>query len=299
MDGGVPDSDDEGYISYLSNKQNVNVGKQALKEIYSDDEDDVWPAANYHSHVEATPHPQAQATMPKKMFNFGRKATLTGATKAPRQPAGRRLVTTAVAARQQASAANAEEETHQENDLNGVDWSLGSIVKASQQSGSLQAPVVTGRPAFVGRAPPPALRPLPEAHRPSAPPTAAAVPPAANATDDTVNKPRTDTAPRIVQTGASTLPEQPAMNNGPTAPFRSTAPAAPAAFNSSFGTGMTTHRTEDGMNVIFNKRKRSGDDETAAPASKTRAAVNSGWGNNFVRIDMKVSQLHMLRIHFL
>jgi hypothetical protein len=288
MNGGVPDSDDEGHVSYHSNRQNANLENQSLDKIYSDDEGDVWPAANYHSLVEATPHPQAVASRPQKMFSIGRKATLTGAVKAPRQQqGGRKLVSSAVVARQHASAVE-EETSHQENELSGIDWSLGgNLVKSSQQSVPLPAPSVAGRPAFVGRAPPPALRPLP---RPKTKPAtaAAAAPSAAPSQGETINKLRTDSAP---QADRSTLPAPPpTVSNGPSylGPPPSLPAAAPAAPKSNFGSGVATHLNDDGMNVVYSKRKRSEDDQTTGQPSKARATVNSGWGNNFVRIDMKV-----------
>jgi hypothetical protein len=285
MDGGVPDSDDEGHPSYHSNRHDAYAGNEPLEKIYSDDEGDAWAiAANYSTRLEATPQPQAPANRFQKMFTLGRKATLTGAVKGPRQQAGRRLVSSAVAARQQASAI-VEETTQQEDDLGGIDWSLGfgslGGITSQISKQSVPAPLIATRPAFVGRAPPPAFRPLSEARRAPAvsPPSTAAPGPTEQ---DNVNKPRSDAAPRVEQTDRSTAPQ--ATSNKPSYAPPPTATVAGA----NFGAGMTTHRNDDGMNVIFSKRKRSGDDETTAPATKTRATVNSGWGNNFVRIDMKV-----------
>jgi len=285
MDGGVPDSDDEGHASYHSNKQNIYAEGQPLEKIYSDDEGDAWAiAANYCTRLEATPQPQAPASKSQKMFTLGRKATQTGAVKGPRQlQAGRKLVSSAVAARQQASANVEEETTHQKIEFGGVDWSSGgSMSKSSKQS--IPAPLVAARPAFVGRAPPPALRPLPEARRaPAVPATSTAAP--GPTEQNNVNKPRNDFAAREEQNDRSTAPL--ATSNKPSyAPPPAAITAAVAGSN--FGTGMTTHRNDDGMNVVISKRKRSGDDETTAPTTKIRATVNSGWGNNFVRIDMKV-----------
>jgi hypothetical protein len=291
MDGGVPDSDDEGHVSYHSNRTNESNEKQALEKIYSDDEGDAWHiTANYHNHLEATPHPQAPVSRPQKMFTIGRKATLTGVAKAPlRQQAGRKLVSSAVAARQQASANPETEETYQENDLGGIDWSLGGrMSKSSQQTVPKAAPLAPARPAFVGRAPPPALRPLPEAatRAPAAPAAPNTAPPSE---DQNVNKPKNDSAPRVVEeTNSSTLPAPPSTRPSYLQQPPPPRPASGAAPSSNFGSGMATHRNDDGMNVVYSKRKRSGDDQTTGPATKSRAAVNSGWGNNFVRIDMKV-----------
>jgi hypothetical protein len=171
--------------------------------------------------------------------------------------------------------------------LGGIDWSLGgSVVKYSQQSVSVAAPLVAARPAFVGRAPPPALKPLPQPSKPAP----AAVVSAPNTEDkDTINKPRTHSAPRNVEQTDRSTATAPPTSTRPSSqyappPSSTTAPAAA----SNFGNKMATHINDDGMNVVYSKRKRSGDDATAGPASKTRATVNSGWGNNFVRIDMKV-----------
>lgn len=88
---------------------------------------------------------------------------------------------------------------------------------------------------------------------------------------------------RTMQPAPLPVPPRPAV----AAPMRS-APAAAAVPTATF------HRTADGLNVVYLNRqaqhKKQQEEDEAAGVGKGRfkADVNSGWGNNFVRIDLKV-----------
>jgi hypothetical protein len=87
--------------------------------------------------------------------------------------------------------------------------------------------------------------------------------------------------------GASTEPPNPASVPAPPAPDRkaaaTAAPAAPPA--------AIYHRTADGLNVVYLNRQAQQEQPTAGAGRGRTESVNTGWGNNFVRIDMKVCAL--------
>lgn len=257
----IPGSDDEGPSGEpLSSQKYSSYLKPSVERVYSDDEDEIWQIAALPQVYAATPDAQQHVDAPKSRFAIGKRPTLTGAGKAARPGAAprRRLVTSAVAARQAASAPAAE--AAPETGLNAsLDW---STMPTSQPELRRQHPLAGSGPAFVGHAPPAPLRPLPE---PAARPTAAAQP--RNASGSNHARPA----------GASAAPALPPGPRPAAAPV-----PHPAA------TDIASHRTDDGLNVVYRKRTRTEDAGGAGPASKARATVNSGWGNNFVRIDMKV-----------
>jgi hypothetical protein len=260
----IPGSDDEGPSNepHLSH-QYLSHPKPSAERVYSDDEDGNWPIAALPQAFAATPDAQQPVDAPKSRFAIGKRPTLTGAGKALRPGAGpRRLVSSAVSARQaavSAPAAAAEPSTGMQASL---DW---STVTTSQVEPRRQLSLAGGAPAFVGRAPPAPLRPLPE--------------PAARLAADPLRN-ETTTSNSVRSAGASTAPLS--------APHP---PPQPAPAARPFAPEVASHRTEDGVNVVYRKRTRTDDPEEGGPASKARASVNSGWGNNFVRIDMKVGSI--------
>jgi hypothetical protein len=48
------------------------------------------------------------------------------------------------------------------------------------------------------------------------------------------------------------------------------------------------NRTDDGLNVVFLQQRQPEASEGGGQEGQARRSVNTGWGNNFVRIDMKV-----------
>lgn len=48
------------------------------------------------------------------------------------------------------------------------------------------------------------------------------------------------------------------------------------------------HRTDDGLNVVYKRQKTSQDNTSISKENKQQQSVNTGWGNNFVRINLKV-----------
>lgn len=48
------------------------------------------------------------------------------------------------------------------------------------------------------------------------------------------------------------------------------------------------NRTDDGLNVVFLRRRQQGQGTSGDQGPAAQRSVNTGWGNNFVRIDMKV-----------
>jgi hypothetical protein len=85
--------------------------------------------------------------------------------------------------------------------------------------------------------------------------------------------------------GVSTQLPIPASVPAPPAPARqaaaTAAPAAPPA--------AIYHRTADGLNVVYLNRQAQQEQPEAGGGRGRTESVNTGWGNNFVRIDMKVS----------
>jgi hypothetical protein len=144
--------------------------------------------------------------------------------------------------------------------------------------------------AFVGRTVLP--------RRPAAAPAAQAV----ERSSDAADPQRSQAAPSHaapLDRGASegrAAPRQAASARQPAAapPVALRPPAAPKAPPAN---APVTNRTEDGLNVVFLKRRQQGTDAgggEGGPAGPR--SVNTGWGNNFVRIDMKAScRLQRLR----
>lgn len=49
------------------------------------------------------------------------------------------------------------------------------------------------------------------------------------------------------------------------------------------------NRTADGLNVVYLKKaSEAAEQDAAGGGAASHKSVNKGWGNNFVRIDMKV-----------
>lgn len=271
----IPDSDDEYPAAGLA-KRRTNLGyqKAGIDKVYSDDDDEIWSVASLPA--QATPQCHAPIGATTNRFALNRRPTLTGAIKPRAQYQGRRLVSSAVTARQ-ASAATVNAGTEPlDNPLQGESIAFQS---GGPRHAAPRFPSHAG-PAFVGRPPPMPLKPMPEPAQPSA-------------------KETTRNAP------SSQLYSQPAASSGATAPARNPAPirsqqpfaSQPTSRSSApEGPDVTTHKTDEGLNVIFNRRKRSVEGDEAGPSSK-RASVNTGWGNNFVRIDLKVRFINSISNH--
>ena len=73
---------------------------------------------------------------------------------------------------------------------------------------------------------------------------------------------------------------------------------APAAAAAAAPPAATYHRTADGLNVVYlNRHAQQTQQEVGGGArgGKAKENVNSGWGNNFVKIDMKVGGVGWVR----
>ena len=248
----VPDSDDEGpslHLEYTTNR--LSHPKEPGNAIYSDEEDHFRSQATHALVLQAATAATEDET-PKRLLSLG-KSTLTA--RRPRPPfgaaGGRRLVSSAVEARQAVQSAQKEEPQHKEND---DVWSLDPSPSTLPSAQPLFPPRVDPSPptalpvptsnTFLGRLPPQPLKPLPQL------------------------PPKQDTQPTRKGASSSARPQsQPGpLLNGP---------------------GLASHTGNDGVNIVIRKRTRDESDQ-ALPASKSKPSVNKGWGNNFMRIDMKV-----------
>ncbi len=77
---------------------------------------------------------------------------------------------------------------------------------------------------------------------------------------------------------------QPALPRPPSGGQTANAPPMVAAAQQP----ATFHRTADGLNVIFLNRQPAAAAASAAGSKGKAEGVNSGWGNNFVKMDLKV-----------
>ena len=67
------------------------------------------------------------------------------------------------------------------------------------------------------------------------------------------------------------------------------APAEPPAVRAKIALlSSAVSRTDDGLNVVFLKRWQQAESSAGGDQGPSPRSVNTGWGNNFVRIDMKV-----------
>ena len=270
----IPDSDDECPIARPNrNLQSVNDRGNDIETIYSDEDDEVWNFASLPVPIQPTPQNQPQSGILETHSLPNRRHTLTGAIKPRPQYQRRRLVSSAVVA-QAASAATSEAEAQPMDDLLGS----GSLIQACGAP-KPAAPRFFARtaPAFVGRPPPQPLKPLPEP-KPAQP----------AATEPTKHSPQDISGQPMERSAASGEIRPPAGR--PTSAKSLPATSQPAPFSlpsrAPETTGPTIHTREDGLSVIFNKRKRSVEETEGAGSSKR--SVNTGWGNNFVRNDIKV-----------
>ena len=298
MDFHVPNSDDEGHAIYTSRGYGDSVA--AIDKVYSDDDDEMWALPSNRLPVQATPRTAPPPPAPERRFTFGRRPTLTGggATKSSRPTAGgRRLVSNAVAERRAAAAAQAQQEQEQENTaLQTIDWPLTSTSQ----------PVLhhnCSLPAFIGRTPPASLKPMPVSTTTT---TTATARETSTAPRNPIRSSTLAHAGRSLESGSSSLGRQPDELSAHHRPSSTTAGGGSSddhhQHHHQSSTGMREHVNDDGMTVLINQRKRCRGDiginneddmkEGGGKAiNKKKPSVNSGWGNNFVRIDMKVSQV--------
>ena len=194
--------------------------------------------------------------------------------------------TTAVAAARQPGATKAPRLTH--GGAPAVVQHESAVLGAAAASAStVVAPPAGPRHHFLNR-------PLPQSSQPSAAPAAedssnrgdvavaATLRGPASATSDLehTRAPSSRLAPPEVQQAA--IQAKHAKSEGVAQAPPSTAGTEPAA-----AAPATFCRTADGLNVVYMKRDAASAADSEAQRKQQRT-VNSGWGNNFVRIDLKV-----------
>ena len=279
----VPDSGDEADYGPSSTQHNAGVdfleAGRGGDRVYSDDEGcyaEPFPGegeAGSPNGENADLNQRIEPRFRPKPFARAARPSTRPASQARRNP-HRRLVTAAAASAAATAASAATEAGAAQDgceDDGHVDWSQAAAAQP------LGRPTAQTGPSFMGR-----QLTLPRREEPvrNAAAQGAEAPP-----------PRAYNAPRDADAEVAAPGPSSRAQRGPAA-ISHPPPAAGGAAASGRGQGMATLRTQDGLNVVYNKRKRAADDEptgaAGGKASKAKASVNSGWGNNFVRIDLKV-----------
>lgn len=202
---------------------------------------------------------------------FAARSDITRASKLPRRARAphRALVSKAAAAamssaQENAIAAGFDREAE-------VDWSQVSFARGGNTAAALQPPTFLGRSDVV-------LHPM-EPQEPTQNPAAPSPQPAGSPRGDSRSSGPRQSAPAERGNAAGIVPAATAA-----------AKRAPSGRHGSGAPGMVTQRTDDGINVVYKKRQQESATGGEPSGKKARSsAVNSGWGNNFVRIDLKVS----------